>query len=202
MFIKNKKSILLLVLALLLVFIIPVSFAAENETTPVGETDVDDTSSVNNVLSSSETTNDYYFDASAVDDTGNGSINNPHKYLKDEYVKPNSVLHFKNGEYSLKQLKSGSYNNVTFVGQNSENTIINGHGSSITVNNLFTFINITIFNATIINNGNLTARNTIFSNSVAPLQGKYSKSFGGAIQCTGTSYDAYIYNCTFINNYA
>lgn len=198
MFIKNKKSILLLVLALLLVFIIPVSFAAENETTPVGETDVDDTSSVNNVLSSSETSNDCYFDASAVDDTGNGSINNPHKYLKDEYVKRNSVLHFKNGEYSLKQLNSGSYNNVTFVGQNCENTIINGHGSSITVNNLFTFINITIFNATIINKGDLTARNTIFSNSVAP-QGN---SYGGAIQCMGTSYNAHVYNCTFINNYA
>ena len=42
----------------------------------------------------------------------------------------------------------------------------------------------------------------MFSSSTAPAEGRYAKSYGAAIHCTGTSYEAYVYNCTFINNYA
>ena len=145
MFENFNKSIMLLTFVLMFLVIIPTAFAEDNET--VLEADIDAGSTDTVVLTAGEP-NHYYFDASAQNDTGDGSAENPYKYLRDEYVRPNSVLHFAEGEYSFKQINSGNYNNITFIGQNSQNTIIRGQGSATIINRAVTLSDITIFNTT------------------------------------------------------
>ena len=199
---KIDKSVMLIAFALLLLVVIPAGFAAENDTVMGATGDADILGSADAELLGDAQSNHYYFDASVENDTGDGSIDNPYKYLTDGRVKSNSVLHFANGEYSFKQVNSGQYSNLTFIGQDNDKTIIRGQGTATIVNKAFTLINITIFNTTVFNQGNLKAYNTIFSSSTAPLETRHDKSYGAAIHCTGTSYNAYVYNCTFIGNYA
>ena len=91
---------------LLLLIIIPSTFAQNNDVAII----LDENSSITiesvggeEILSGS---NDYYFDASAQNDDGDGSIDNPYKYLKANRIQSNANIFLANGEYRLDQAKS------------------------------------------------------------------------------------------------
>ena len=161
-----------LLLFIFCLFVIPASFAADNQT-------------------------DYYFDSS-VDFDGNGTINSPYKTFSNDKITDNSVIHLAEGNYSF--TNSSSYSNITFLGKNPNNTILNGDAYSLDIVNLTVFKNITLTNLKIINKGNLTANNTIFSNLI-PSTISYDNSYGGAIYAPSNK-NIIIDNCLFINNTA
>lgn len=175
-FLLLKKSVLMILAILLMLAVLPVCFAGANQT-------ADELTSQNQ--------QHIYFDASAVNDAGDGSEANPYKYLSNNRIKPNSVIHLADGEYSYKQSDSKNHINLTFIGS-GQNTVIKGQAGSITVNDNFSLSNLTIFNLTVSNHGNLTAYNTVFSSSSAPYETKYNTSFGGAIHSAEASGNTYI----------
>ena len=69
------------------------------------------------------------------------------------------------------------------------------------VNKRLVLSNVTISNLTIFNQGNIYASNVIFTDSLA-AQVNHDKSYGGAIHCVDKNHNAYLNNCTFINNHA
>lgn len=87
----NYKYLIAILFACLL--IIPFSFASDNQTL------LDD-----GAVSSNE--NSYYFDASCENDNGNGSLENPYKYLKSDRIRDNSNIYLKDGEYLLINLQT------------------------------------------------------------------------------------------------
>lgn len=149
-------------------------------------------------VSSSNTDNslgdDYYVNASLSND-GDGSINSPFNSLNSSKIQDNSHYHIANGEYYFNLDHAGStliINNVSFTGENAENTILY-FNSSIKTYDSVTFKNITlVLISQIKNQGDFNAENTIFKDS--PNRGGY---FGGAIYSTSP---VNINNCTFINN--
>lgn len=176
---KKIRYIALLLVMFSLLIAVPTAFAFDG-----GDAiSMDDNPSVLN--------EDYYFDASLDNDTGDGSIDNPYKDLTSNRIEDDSVIHLKDGEYNIAYSKT--INNVTFIGQNSENTIINGNGRVFTVSTSFTLCNVTLMNLKITNNGDLTASGTIFRDSTS--------SNGGAIESVGNS-KVCLDNCTFLNNTA
>ena len=80
---------LILILSVVLI-ILPISFAADNETV-----------SDNGLADGNVFNNEYYFDASLDNDNGNGSYDNPYKYLTDSRIVDNSIIHLASGEYDL-----------------------------------------------------------------------------------------------------
>ena len=132
--------------------------------------------------------NDYYFDSNGED--GNGSKENPYKFLSDERIVNNSVMHFSNGEYYLNDITAHS--NISFIGQDSNKTIINGNGNLLNVSTNLILRNITIVNLTTYNQGTLEAYNVVFKECNAYL------GDGGAIYSDN---DVYLDNCTFLNNH-
>ncbi|MEE0902530.1 MAG: hypothetical protein UIB31_08370, partial [Methanobrevibacter sp.] len=87
----SKLKILAIMLVLISVLvIIPTGFAADNQTDMDGI--VNDTDSVSN---------DFYFNSSIENSTGNGSKYNPYKDLSGYQIQDNTILHFSNGEYNL-----------------------------------------------------------------------------------------------------
>ena len=174
-----KKFLTIILLISCLLIIIPSSFAS-------GDSDVLSTSF----------SGDIYFDANASDDQGDGSIQNPYKHLKDGRILDNTVIHLACGEYNYSQLNSHS--NISFYGEDSANTIINGNGATLVVESRLNIANITFNSLKIINQGNLNATNCIFKNS----QSHTSENYGGALYCGNQYCSAYLVNCTFINNVA
>lgn len=77
---------------LCLLFVIPASFAMDNQTVVAADDAGEDNLAVN----------DYYFDVNIENDTGNGSQYNPYKEFTTDRIKDNSVIHLANGEYKLK----------------------------------------------------------------------------------------------------
>ena len=61
-----------------------------------------------------DTSKDYYFNASAADDSGDGSKDNPYKYLTADRIKANANVYLANGEYNLDKFKS--IEQVNFIG--------------------------------------------------------------------------------------
>ena len=112
--IENFKKIIILSIVLSLLFVIPISFAAEdnvdladnnlmaNDISNVNLDDdiVSDSLSEdndlkaienNNIVSGNEQTgqnNEIYFSSDALNDDGNGSIDNPYKTLSDDRIIP------------------------------------------------------------------------------------------------------------------
>ena len=136
------------ILILLLFLLIPVSFAVSNDTDSLQ----DDSNS--DIL----TSNDYYFNASTTAD-GDGSVDLPYKDLKNN-VKANSVNHIANGNYSFDD--DLLISDVTFIGEDTEKTIINCNYNVLNVSKYFTLINVTLVDFTILNNVVLNAQNTVF----------------------------------------
>ncbi len=177
---KINKFILLISVVFILLVFIPSSFAFDNATDAV----------------SAGSQNHYYFDASLENDNGNGSIDNPYKYLTDKRISADSVIHLANGEYDLTKLGSKTYRNITICGQDSQKTIIKGSGNLITVSTQLTVQNVTFSNLPIANNGRIHAENSIFTGVSSDT------ALGGAIRSSNSNYDLYFHNCTFINNSA
>ena len=177
-----KNKLLLLLSIVIILFIIPHAFAQENVTDSAAD--------------ASTIANNFYFDSNAPHDHGEGTVDNPYKELRDGRILDNSVIHLKNGEYDYSQLNT--HTNISFIGEDSLKTVIHGDGKTLVVNKQITLTNITVSNLNIINQGNLFAENVIFINSTA--NGEDSQ--GGAIYCSRESYNVYVTNCSFINNYA
>lgn len=158
---------------------LPTAFALDNETI------IDSTFQDNDF-----TTGDYYFDSNIENDTGDGSITNPYKEITSSRINDNSIIHLANGEYNLGS--SVSRSNLTIIGQDSSKTVLN-YGS-FSVSSSLTLQNLTLNYISITNYGNITAQNTIFSNSTS--------SKGGAIYSANKDSHIFLDNCTFIHNSA
>ena len=173
----DRKFILVLLMALIVV--IPATYAADNQTM----LELDD--------SSDNLTGTYYFNSNAANDNGDGSSANPYKYLTVGRIAENSTIYLKNGEYDLGGSTKYIYN-VTFIGQNSDNTVIKN--AKFNVQGSLVLRNLKLTSSSISNYGNTTARYVIFKDS-------YSSS-GGAISSSNDNALVKIYNCTFANNSA
>lgn len=171
----NIIAVSLILISLLV--IVPTSFASDNQT------GLNFVGNDTNVL-----TEDYYFDSTINNDTGNGSELNPYKELTSDRIQDNSVIHLAKGEYSLRGF---SAENITIIGESSQNTIINMKSYAITTNNYLTLYNVTLIKAPISNSYNLTAVNVVFRDSAR-----------SAITSSGSDAHVNLINCTFDNNYA
>ena len=174
---KKMKLFVLLSIACLLL-IIPTAFAVDGEDALESSYD-----------NSSVLTADYYFDANAADDSGNGSITNPYKQLTSARIKDNSNIHLASGEYTLNAHKT--INNVTFIGSNASNTIIKFQGKGFVVSSSLVLENVTLDKLIVQNNGNLSATNVIFKGG--------SSTYGGAIYSTTNTAVFNLENCTFMD---
>ena len=126
--------------------IIPFSFAGDNQTVLADGT-------------ASNGSSDWYFDASCENDNGNGSFENPYKYLKSDRIKDNSNIYLKEGEYVLD--KSKNINNVSIYGSNSQNTSIKYSGVAFVVSKNLNVENLTLSKLTIRNSANLILKNVV-----------------------------------------
>lgn len=183
-----KNKLLLLFSIVLILLIIPSVFGADNDTLCLE-------SNLNN--ESVGDSSDFYFNSSALNDHGEGTPDSPYKTLRDGRVLDNSVIHLSDGEYDYTQLNS--HTNVSFIGQEASKTVINGHGGTLVINKQLILTNLTICDLNVLNQGNLIASNVIFANSSASNAGG---GFGGVIKCVSFIHNAYLTNCTFINNHA
>ena len=171
---KMKLTLLFSIICLLL--ILPTAFAVDGEDALESSYD-----------NSSVLTADYYFDANAVDDSGNGSITNPYKQLTSSRIKDNSNIYLASGEYTLNARKT--INNVTFIGSNASNTIIKFHDIGFVVSSSLVLENVTLDNLVVQNKGILNASNVIFKGG--------SSTYGGAIYSTTSTAVFNLENCIF-----
>lgn len=164
---KNFNKIIFILLAL--IFLISISQACFAE-------DIQIYDSSNNTIQ----LNHYYFDSNAADD-GDGSAQNPYKYLRDGRIRDNSAIHLANGEYDFTPINTRK--NVCIIGEDSNQTIISGTGSAFKVKTNFLIRNITLVNTQIYNQGKLNASGVIFKNAVAH---DTSSSYGNSIEGQST----------------
>lgn len=214
----KKKVLIILLSSLFLLMIIQPSFAVNNETNQITmddnvdksglttNNDVCDISINDNTDESSlktnsnadklKSTNEYYYDASTTAD-GSGLENDPYKDFTKDNLKPVSINHLKNGEYHL--LYSIESSDMTFIGEEASKTIIKCDCNSINVTKSLKLINITLYDFTIRNKGNIQAKNTIFDGGFGLKEDRYGNSYGGAIHTLYSSkiYKVNIDNCTF-----
>lgn len=170
--------------------VIPAGFAIDNETVIAGGNGNND-SVLASVPDDALSTNDFYFDANIENDAGNGSIDNPYKYLNSNRIQQDSIIHLADGQYNLDMYTN--VNNLTIVGQNVDRTIITFYGIGFDVSDSLTLKNLTLINLGIEDHSNviLTANNVIFKNSL------YS-----AITTDFKNTEINLDNCTFMNNAA
>ena len=172
-------SIALILMMLSLMIVIPTAFALDSD----------------NVISADANStvlqNDCYFNANLDNDAGDGSSSNPYRNLTSERITDDSTIHLSDGEYSLDASKT--LKNVVIIGENPQNTIINGNGYQLSTSTSLTLFNVTLKNLRIVNSGKFSATNTIFSDC-------YSQN-GGAIYSSSSS-SLYLDNATFSNNTA
>ena len=170
----NYQYFIIITLTILLLAI-PTSFAYGNLT---------------NVEDNLHATNEYYFDNNNTD-VGDGSFENPYNNLNNSNLLDSSIIHLASGEYCLQSDRS--FSDISFYGESSKDTILNANGFKLTNNGKLNFINMTVVNISIQNNGNLNASNTIFKDS--------QNDFGGVIN-SPSSRNIYLDTCEFINNSA
>ena len=206
---KINKFIILLSVFLLLLVVIPSTFAIDDDVAiQANNTDtieVESSIQDENVLQAGS---DIYFDASVEKDNGDGSLNSPYKYLTSSRIKQNSNIHLANGEYTLD--KRVSISGVSITGNDAEKTIIKYDGYAFNVQGSFTLNHVTLSGINIVNRGDITAQNTIFMYGKGYTVDSYGNNFGGAIYSPyesdyygyGSSYSVDLTNCTFINNTA
>ena len=180
----NYKYLIAILFACLL--IIPFSFASDNQTLLDG-----------GAVSSNE--NSYYFDASCENDNGNGSLENPYKYLKSDRIRDNSNIYLNDGEYLLD--KPANINNVSIYGSNSQNTSIIYSGVAFVVSKNLNVENLTLSKLTIRNSANLILKNVILEDGRGYNSNRYNNCYGGAIYSSSSNAFVTIDNCTFLNAY-
>lgn len=155
--IKIRKLFIILLFFILFFFIIVnFSYALSNESIYVYSLSDDE----NLVLSSGEV----YFDSNALSD-GDGSENNPYRYLNSSSLSDCSIAYLKNGDYNYDSDELNISSNLFFVGESPDNTSIR----NIKVNNLVEGNNLSFFNVALINPqinsfGVLDVNNCIFKN--------------------------------------
>lgn len=217
-----NKSIVLFLVFLLLLIIVPSTFASDavDNQTVVSSDEQIEISAVNDggvIYSHSGDTsdvltgsNDIYFNASA-DSDGKGTQSSPYKYLQYNRLTSGCTAHFADGTYNL-DAKKGIYSSMTLIGQSAQNTIIKFNGIAFNVGTGYTLTlkDLTLNHATVKNFGTVSATNVIFKNGVAvdDTGYGYNNAYGGAIyNYVNTDYVTNIpkntlYNCTFLNNSA
>ncbi|WP_292472757.1 C1 family peptidase [Methanosphaera sp.] len=218
---KKFNAIIILSIILSLLVIIPASFAADDNVVSIDDNIMID-DSIDDVLISDSPDNDLiagededipeeepkmeiYFDSSALDDNGNGSIDNPYKTFSDDRIMENSILHFASGIYNYTPYSTNMFN-VSIYGQDSSNTIINGIDDyhRFDFYEAFNIENISFVNIQVISFESdtlLNASNVNFYNTTAVGLDNSGTSCGGAIYCTGSN-NVILNNCSFYNNYA
>ena len=127
---KNKYFMIILLIFLL--FIIPAASAGDNNTDLI-EIDIGNTNSNNNLLNENVDNSEDIL-----------SVDSPHKELTDDDLKNDSNIYLKNGEYDYKQ--EYEHRNITFIGEDTSKTIINGNGSTIHITEFVSFNNLTLKN--------------------------------------------------------
>ena len=179
---KNKYAPIILLIFLL--FIIPAASASDNNTDLI-EMDNGDAIYDHNLLNEKiDNTEDILSD-----DT-------PHKELTDDDLKNDSSIYLKNGEYDYKQ--EYEHRNITFIGEDTSKTIINGNGNTIKITEFVSFSNLTLKNIKIYAPKNLAAENVIFrdfkyNDSEWYQRGMIYNDYRGSSNIN-------LVNCTFYNN--
>ena len=164
-----------------LLFIIPATSANDN-TTDIIEIDNGDSISDDNLLNENVgNTENILSDAS------------PHKELTDDDLKNDSIIYLENGEYDYKQ--EYKHRNITFIGEDTSKTIINGNESTIHITEFLSFSNLTLKNIKIQAPENLTATNVIFKD----FRYNESERYQTALIYNDAESNINLVNCTFSN---
>ena len=172
----------IILISIILFVMFPNSFAEDNST----------------YMGNDEVIQENYFFNISVQNDGNGSYNNPYKFLNADRLKENSKIFFANGQYKLDSLKN--IENITIYGENQNKTSILYEGVAFNVVNSFKIQNIKLVNLSINNTGNIIAKNVIFDGGMGSNIDEYHNTFGGAIHSFYGNID--IDNCTFMNTHA
>ena len=163
---------------------------------------------------------DVYFDSNALSD-GDGSENNPYRYLNSSSLSNCSVAHLRSGEYNYSSDELNISSELSFVGECPYNTFIHNIkiNNSCEGNNL-SFANITLINPKINSYGILDIRYCIFtngSNSNIISNKQNNSSFNSQINIINSNFHGFIsyygvfnikntvvtiFNSNFYNNYA
>ena len=198
----NKSHKIFLISLLILVFIIPSTYAMDNKTCDVIELeDAQSAVSIDDkeVLAAN---NDYYFNSSLDNDDGDGSSQNPYKYLTTDRIKGYCNIHLADGEYVLDGAKT--IEKVSIIGSNPQKTIIKYDGVGFNVNSYLALTNLTLIDVSIANHGTVNATNSIFNYGYGNKADNYGNNYGGAIYTSDLNTDSRvtIENCTFKDCYA
>lgn len=197
-----KYHKLILMTLLIVIFIIPSSYAFNNDSSQfIDAQDTQEIIDVNNedVL---QANNDYFFNSSLENDNGDGSLNNPYKFLTADRIKGNCNIYLSDGEYELDNSKT--IEKVNIIGSTPEKTIIKYDGIGFKVNSMLTLKNVTLLDLSITNYGTVEATNSIFNYGYGSAPDSYGNNYGGAIYTTDLYDDVKvtISNCTFQDGYA
>ena len=178
-----KKS-RMFILVLLILIIIPISYANDNVTSDDSQIDIaNEEILIQNTI---------YFNSS-VENDGIGTQENPYKYLSGDKIANNSIIYMADGEYAID--KSINVNNLTIIGQSSSKTIINGNSFKLYSDGDLSITSLTLNNFTVENSKNLKVLDVNFKNN--NINGS-----GGAININSDSAYVLLNNATFRNNYA
>ena len=127
-----KNKYFLIISLIFLLFIIPAACASDNNTDLIelgGGNAISDNGLLNEKIDSTEAI---------------ASADAAHKELTDIDLKNDSVIYLTNGEYDYNQ--KYEHRNITFIGEDTSKTIINGNGSTIRITEFLSFNNLTLKN--------------------------------------------------------
>lgn len=178
-----KKSVMF-ILMLLILIIIPISYANDNVTSDDSQVCIGNEENL--IL------NTVYFNSS-VENDGIGTQENPYKYLSGDKIVNDSIIYVADGEYTID--KSICVNNLTIIGQSSSKTIINGNAFKLYSYGDLSITSLTLNNFAVENSKNLKVLDVNFKNN--NINGS-----GGAININSDSAYVLLNNATFRNNYA
>ena len=178
-----KKSVMF-ILMLLILIIIPISYANDNVTSDDSLVDIEN----EEILIQ----NAVYFNSS-VENDGIGTQENPYKYLSGDKIVNDSIIYVADGEYTID--KSICVNNLTIIGQSSSKTIINGNAFKLYSYGDLSITSLTLNNFAVENSKNLKVLDVNFKNN-------HINGSGGAININSDSAYVLLNNATFRNNYA
>lgn len=182
MFLLKKSAMFILVLLILI--IIPISYANDNVTSDDSQVCIGNEENL--IL------NTVYFNSS-VENDGIGTQENPYKYLSGDKIVNDSIIYVADGEYTID--KSISVNNLTIIGQSSSKTIINGNAFKLYSYGDLSITSLTLNNFAVENSKNLKVLDVNFKNN-------HINGSGGAININSDSAYVLLNNATFRNNYA
>ena len=191
----NKKVLFILFIVVLLIGLISQASANDLNATDdsseiISNSQDDDMVETSQESDSLESENTIYFDGSVLND-GDGSQNNPYKYLYSERISPGVTAYFADGSYELNstctindaKLIGSTYTKIFSKLPNQYDFII-GENSHLEMNRL------SLYDFNILNKGTLIAGNVVFSgndvldNAFQSQSGSgFDSSYGGVIIC-------------------